>query len=154
MIFKCPYSIHILSSTKNAFRKLFIFFNKNLYTILPKYPQKSSKFCVKKNVSHQFFNFFQNPCAYLFFIQKRSFARKDFPKNIFWRVTFFWGILYLLHEMTKFSKKRRKIYQKIFLTRQLELWRNPNFEPFETENDPFLTIFGQNQANLRMVRNQ
>ena len=31
---------------------------------------------------------------------------------------------------------------------------NPNFEPFEAPNDLFLTIFGQNQANLRMVRNQ
>ena len=31
---------------------------------------------------------------------------------------------------------------------------NPYFEPFEAQNDLFLTIFGQNQANLRMVRNQ
>ena len=28
------------------------------------------------------------------------------------------------------------------------------FESFETQNDLFLTIFGQNQANLRMARNQ
>ena len=32
--------------------------------------------------------------------------------------------------------------------------RNPDFEPFEAKNDLFLTIFGQNQANLRMARNQ
>ena len=31
---------------------------------------------------------------------------------------------------------------------------NPNFEPFEAQNDLFLTIFGQNQANLRMIKNQ
>ena len=29
---------------------------------------------------------------------------------------------------------------------------NPNFEPFGAQNYLFLTIFGQNQANLRMTR--
>ena len=30
----------------------------------------------------------------------------------------------------------------------------PNFEQFEAPNDLFLTVFVQNQANLRMLRNQ
>ena len=81
-------------------------------------------FVSKKNLSHQFFNFFQNPCVYLFFIQKRSFSHKDFAKNNFFgELHFFWRILYFLHKMRKFSKNRRKIYQKLFLTQQLELWR-------------------------------
>ena len=33
-------------------------------------------------------------------------------------------------------------------------WINTNFEPFDAQNYLFLNIFGQNQANLRMVRNQ
>ena len=28
---------------------------------------------------------------------------------------------------------------------------NPNFDPFEAQNNLFLTIFGQNQTNLRMA---
>ena len=31
---------------------------------------------------------------------------------------------------------------------------NPNFEQFEAQNDLFLTIFGQNQTNFRMTKNQ
>ena len=53
-------------------------------------------------------------------------------------------------------------YRDITLNRKLgklrhihaKSWINTNFEPFEAQSDLFLTIFGQNQANLRMVRNQ
>ena len=37
---------------------------------------------------------------------------------------------------------------------QVKKSRTPDCEPFEGQNDLFLTIFGQNQANQRMERNQ
>ena len=54
-------------------------------------------------------------------------------------------------------------YQDITLNRKLgkvghnqaqKNSKNPNVEPVEAQNDLFLTMFGQNQANLRMERYQ
>ena len=61
--------------------------------------------------------------------------------------------MHLPRETTKFYVQE---YRDITLNiiRQKKRLRNPNFEPFEAQNDLFVTIFGQNQANLRMERNQ
>ena len=90
MIFKCPYYVHILSNTKNAPRTFFIFFNKELYTILPKFLENSSKFCVKKKCNSP--NFLQMRKSFCLNVLNiiMQLCTQDFCLNrIFQQVTFF-----------------------------------------------------------------
>ena len=94
MIFKCPYYVHILSNTKNAPRTFYIFFNKELYTILPKFLENSSKFCVKKKCNSP--NFLQMRKSFCLNVLNTimQLCTQDFCLNrIFQQVTFFFDIL-------------------------------------------------------------
>ena len=73
-----------------------------------------------------------------------------FSRNPFISISYFFVFL-----KKKNKKKIKKFFQNFFRKFFLNTCAiNPNFEPFEAQNDLFLTISGQNQANLRMTRNQ
>ena len=122
MIFKCPYSMHILSSTKNAFRKLLIF-SIRIYIQFCRNILKNHQNFVSKKCISPIFQFLPKSLCLFVLHTKTKLCTQGFPQKHFLASYIFLTDSVFFTQNDKIFKKEKKNLSKTFFnptTRALE----------------------------------